>query len=144
MHDFITHKLHNIVHSMDKLANELVKKKFGLDYTSFSILICLFKEPDTSQTQLTNWCGLSKGMVSRIILSLEKKGLITSIESKEDRRFKKIKLTEKGKKTAMDLVTFLEGEFVSKILNGKNKVKVSSFENQLDNLIKNINDYIKT
>lgn len=143
MKDLITHKLHNIVHSLDRLANELIKKKFGLDYTSFIILIALYKEADINQTQITSWCGLSKGMVSRVIVTLEEKGLITSIESKKDRRFKKIELTKKGKQTAKELVTFLEEEFINHILGGSSKVNQETLDNQLNNIISNINGYFK-
>lgn len=143
MKDLITHKLHNIVHSLDRLANELIKKKFGLDYTSFIILIALYKEADINQTQITNWCGLSKGMVSRVIVTLEEKGLITSIESKSDRRFKKIELTKKGKKTAKELVVFLEEEFINHILGGSSKVNQETLDGQLNNIISNINGYFK-
>lgn len=59
-------------------------------------------------TDIASEFSLTKATVSDAITSLEEKGLVTRIESKDDKRSHIIKLTPKGKKTAVKISTWAD------------------------------------
>ena len=62
--------------------------------------------PECRQSELTEWLGMAQSTVSRNISYLRKRnrlgkpgmGLVESVESQEDRRYKVLRLTPKGEK----------------------------------------------
>lgn len=94
----------NLLSSFAKIrrfyANELQNKleKENLTPNEISILILLSNNPSvTTSSQLVYFLQVSKGLVSRSIDSLVKKGLIQCVQDDKDRRVQRIVLTPASK-----------------------------------------------
>lgn len=66
------------------------------------ILIILNESGDITQRELTERLGIQPGSASEIIGKLENSGFITRTQNKEDRRTTDIRLTDTGKKLAIE------------------------------------------
>lgn len=77
-------------------AYEEHAKEAGLSYTSLQILNVIARIPGCTQKMLCEQCYLPKQTINTVITSFLKKGWIELVEMPEDRRNKKILLTEKG------------------------------------------------
>lgn len=94
----------NLLSSFAKIrrfyANELQNKleKENLTPNEISILILLSNNPSvTTSSQLVYFLQVSKGLVSRSIDGLVKKGLIQCVQDDKDRRVQRIVLTPASK-----------------------------------------------
>lgn len=94
----------NLLSSFAKIrrfyANELQNKLEGENLTpnEISILILLVNNPSiTTSSQLVYFLQVSKGLVSRSIDGLVKKGLIQCVPDDKDRRIQRITLTPVSK-----------------------------------------------
>lgn len=61
-------------------------------------------EPNVNQVTIANLLGKDKTTISRSLDSLEKKGLIKKSETIEDKRYKKVELTEAGESILEDSI----------------------------------------
>jgi DNA-binding MarR family transcriptional regulator len=77
-------------------ANELVPYNIGWGH--FSILMALYHQEGQSQDSLAQSRGFDKTMIAKSILKMEKEGIVYRITDSEDKRIKRLYLTEKGKK----------------------------------------------
>lgn len=88
---------------------EDIRKGFiasGYDITldQFAVLIRLWNEDGLSQTELCERTYKTKSNITRILDSMEKKGLVYRSTNKEDRRSFSIFLTEEGKEIKDKLI----------------------------------------
>ena len=74
-------------------------RKYGLQGPSARILLTLLKKGPQTAAALARNVDKNKAEISRVIVELEKKGLVEKADSKTNYRVK-IKLTEKGSETA--------------------------------------------
>ncbi len=77
-------------------ANELASYNIGWGH--FSILMSLYRQEGRSQDSLAQSRGFDKTMIAKSILKMEKEGIVYRITDPEDKRIKRLYLTEKGKK----------------------------------------------
>jgi DNA-binding MarR family transcriptional regulator len=81
------------------------------------ILMLILKENNVSQSLLVDELSLDKSNVTRLCISLEKKGFLDRVPSLDDRRALQLNLTNKGKKLAKELkkdsMVFLSNIFKS-------------------------------
>lgn len=93
--------------------------------------------PDQSQTQLAKAIGIEQPSLVRTLDQLEEKGLITRHTCANDRRAKRIKLTEEAApiiKEVNDVITMTRGE----ILSGVSPEEVTLLTNLIERLEQNI------
>ncbi len=112
----ISHKLYSISLLMTRIGATLLMDRFGIDMSHFLIMLSLQCEGELSQSQIVNWTGLSKGMVSRIVFALEKQQLV-KISTPQDRRYNRVILTATGQELVSAANTVLESEVISKVLH---------------------------
>lgn len=81
----------------DKLANKELQP-FGLTYTQFLILKFLFLNKDTvmKQIDLEKHLSMSNPTITGILKNMEKGGLIERADNPEDKRSRRMLLTEKS------------------------------------------------
>lgn len=85
-----------------KFLNEKVKDE-DLSYGLFPLLIKIYNNEGIIQEQLAHCFHLNESTVTRNLNKLEEKGFIVRIQ---DKRAKKIEITEKGKKTAQKVMDY--------------------------------------
>lgn len=93
--------------------------------------------PDQSQIQLAKAIGIEQPSLVRTLDQLEEKGLITRHTCANDRRAKRIKLTEEAApiiKEVNDVITITRGE----ILSGVSPEEVTLLTNLIERLEQNI------
>jgi DNA-binding MarR family transcriptional regulator len=79
----------------------------SLNFHEQTVLLTLFAEPDQNVSDIVSALGLEQSWVSRIIASLEKRGLVKGIPSPTDRRSKQLKLTDPGREVLRKVDLFL-------------------------------------
>ena len=87
-----------------KFLNEKVKDE-DLSFGLFPLLIKIYKNEGIIQEQLARSFHLNESTITRNLKKLEEKGFITRVQ---DKRSKRIEITEKGKKTAKKVMDYDE------------------------------------
>ena len=85
-----------------KFLNDKVKEE-NLSYGLFPLLIKIYKDEGIIQEQLAQCFHLNESTVTRNLNKLEEKGFIVRVQ---DKRTKKIEITEKGRKTAQKVMDY--------------------------------------
>jgi DNA-binding MarR family transcriptional regulator len=71
---------------------------YNIGWGHFAILMALYDQEGRSQESLAQSKGFDKTMITKSILRMEKEGIVYRKTDEEDRRIKRLYLTEKGKK----------------------------------------------
>jgi DNA-binding MarR family transcriptional regulator len=77
-------------------ARELAQYHIGWGH--FAILMSLYNQEGRSQDSLAQSKGFDKTMIAKSILRLEEEGIVYRKIDQEDKRIKRLYLTEKGRK----------------------------------------------
>ena len=85
-----------------KFLNDKVKEE-NLSYGLFPLLIKIYKDEGIIQERLAQCFHLNESTVTRNLNKLEEKGFIVRVQ---DKRTKKIEITEKGRKTAQKVMDY--------------------------------------
>ena len=72
--------------------------KDGLYRVQHQLLMCVYKYPDASQKELARIQNVSTAAVAVTLKKLEKGGYVGRIVDRDDNRYNKIRITEKGRK----------------------------------------------
>lgn len=89
---------HTLVVSMQKTSEELWKDKLqGISTVEVSILSIIERKPDVILKEITQILGVPASTLTNAVDRLEKRGLLTRVISKRDRRSFGLALTEDGK-----------------------------------------------
>jgi len=94
----INRKLCMIHHAFKEQRNRQLNR-FDLTASQMDVLICLriHESQEIHQREIENWLRLKNPTVTGILNRLEEKGFIERKTNPEDRRFRRIELTEKSK-----------------------------------------------
>ncbi|PLX21251.1 hypothetical protein C0584_03155 [Candidatus Parcubacteria bacterium] len=119
-------------------SNSIISRKMtfnGLDFSDYMILSFLdeSKEKKLMRVELAEKMGLSPSGITRMLLPLEKTGLIQTEEGEDDARARYAKLTKAGEETIKDAdysIEILLDEYVSK----KNDKAVITATNLLNSI----------
>lgn len=131
----------NLLSSFAKIrrfyANELQNKleKENLTPNEISILILLSNNPSvTTSSQLVYFLQVSKGLVSRSIDSLVKKGLIQCVQDDKDRRVQRIVLTPASKTITIKITNEVR-KINDRILKGISEEEIIQMESTISKII---------
>jgi len=80
----------------------------GVSISEWVALRILYSETESTPTDLMRELGMTKGAISKILASLEKKELLSREVSQLDRRAQKISLTKKAKNLVPKLATLAD------------------------------------
>ena len=72
--------------------------KDGLYRVQHQLLMCVYKYPDASQKELARIQNVSTAAVAVTLKKLEKGGYVGRIVDRDDNRYNRIRITEKGRK----------------------------------------------
>jgi MarR family transcriptional regulator, transcriptional regulator for hemolysin len=88
---------HNIIRSARRIINENLRP-LNLSSAEGNILLHLLTQgPELRQEQLVEQLDVSKPAISRALDSLEVKGFVTRQQDQEDRRARRVRLTDKAR-----------------------------------------------
>ncbi|MDO5860465.1 MarR family winged helix-turn-helix transcriptional regulator [Methanobrevibacter sp.] len=104
-----------------KYLNEKVKDE-GLSFGLYPLLIKIYQTEGIIQEQLAQIFHLNESTITRNLKKLEEKGFITRIQ---DKRTKRVEVTEKGAKTAKKVMDYDE-EWDEKI---KDLIGINEYDN---------------
>lgn len=89
---------HALVVSVQKTSEELWKDKLaGISTVEISILSIIERKPDVILKEITQILGVPASTLTNAVDRLEKRGLLTRVISKRDRRSFGLALTEDGR-----------------------------------------------
>ncbi len=91
-------KVHQFVILLDKLLDRELKKTNMISFSQFMILAAVNFHPGLSQKMIANARQTTEAAVSRHVVSLVKKGFLTTSVNSKDRKVHVLKLSPKGKK----------------------------------------------
>lgn len=92
--------LEELTNSIVAINNDMLISAFDISYSEWRLLLAVFlSQENPTQEEVANQAGKSTAAVSRQIKIIEQKGLVKRSNSKESKRIKLVKLTEKGKDT---------------------------------------------
>lgn len=96
--------IHASLKIKEKLKNSFQLEGFDITSDQFAVLVQLWVAEGLSQRDLCEKTKKTKSNLTRILNSMEKKGLIIKANSKEDRRSYNVFLTDKGQNIKKDLI----------------------------------------
>ncbi len=100
-------RLDDIWQNIDSVY-EYYAKRLGLNSTSLYLLHIVYTSEPCTQKQICDIMMLPKQTVNTVVRDYQKKGLLETTESAEDRRHKHIRLTEAGKDYCKQILPPLE------------------------------------
>lgn len=74
-----------------------------LPFPEARLLLMVFETPALRPIDVASTLRMDKGYVSRLVIKLEKRGLVTKVPSRSDGRSKLIQLTEEGRELAQTI-----------------------------------------
>lgn len=101
---FIVNYLISLSKTHDFYMNKHIKNKTEIMPSQYYMLLFLYYEMGTNQSDIAKACLMDRSAVSRAFKEFEEKGLITREVNETNKRSYKINLTEKGIKTAEFLI----------------------------------------
>lgn len=120
-------------------------KPYSITTEQWSVLRALNESDQISQKELSDRADKDQATVTKILDLLEKNGFVERVANPGDRRSFLIKITEKGKKLALELTPYIEGIF-SEMINGIEGEKLEIYketllllESNLDRIQKEVN-----
>lgn len=97
---FLICNLISLTKTHDFFINKHIKNETDILPGQYFMLLFLYHEMGTNQSDIAKACLMDRSGVSRAFKDFEEKGLITRQVNEENKRAYIIKLTEKGIKTA--------------------------------------------
>ena len=104
------------------------------------ILFVLWNKDGISIQELARKTSLGKSTLTSMLDRLEKAGFVKRVPSKDDRRKILIKLTEKDH-DCQDLYNKISKEKTELFYNGFTSKEIDAFENYLQRILDNLNEY---
>jgi MarR family transcriptional regulator, organic hydroperoxide resistance regulator len=139
-YDSIGFLLYNTARAMSCFFNQKLKENgFDLTVEHWGILINLTEKEGNTQTGLCQCIGKDKTNMTRLLDQLEHFGLVERQSDKEDRRNKKIYLTEKGKETHHTLVSIVNENILGEASKNFSVHELEMLKSLLKKLYQNIN-----
>lgn len=139
--------------TLDQIFNDTcrqLKKLFNISENEAILLITIYTDKPQAVKHLSKKLSISAALTSKILHSLELKGLINRTLSEQDKRSEKVLLTEKGIQVTCHIIEFFKVSVCEKILNAFNnkqeylnnfseiiKTEISNHKSLLQNISNN-------
>lgn len=130
----IANPLHEIMYKMSHHANAVMEKRKSLDFSQFKLLMMITEEPEANQKTLAGCVGITQAGMSKTILNLEKKRIIVSQINKNNRRERRLVITELGRQLLQENMHQIE-ELSDKLFSVLTTEEVDTLEAILQKLL---------
>lgn len=121
------------------LNNNFLSAGIDINTQQMVILMILWEKDGQRQQNLANRSGKDKTSVTRLLTSMENKGLVFRKQDENDSRQKLIHLTEKAKSLKMDVLMTLRNE-LNFIKNNIDRSEMQICTKVLTDIYKNLNE----
>ena len=124
-----------------KYQNALLNKKTGLSDVKFIVLMAYYYDPTSSITasQIAHWTDTDPNNVTTLIRRMKREGLLESGRDKKDKRFVRIKITDKGRKTIVEAMPAAQ-QVLEQLMSSVSPDEVLSLESVLKIIRRNAYD----
>lgn len=114
--------------------------RIDMTFEMFQIMACLWRKAGVNQQELAIKTFKDKASLTYLINNLEKKGWVIRKEDVEDRRNKRIHLTDKGTAMREQVIPLLEDIYLqaAKQVNHKHLEKCLIYLQELNNAFKKV------
>lgn len=114
--------------------------QIDMTFEMFQIMVCLWRKAGVNQQELALKTFKDKASLTYLINNLEKKGWVFRQEDVEDRRNKRIHLTEEGMAMRERVIPLLEDIYLqaAKQVNHKHLEKCLVYLQELNNALKKV------
>ncbi len=134
--------LGNLTQRISKSLGVLLVKKIQEDGISVNaeqwcVISMLKYQHQATQTDIGLFLGYDKVKVLRLIVDLEKSEIVERYEDKDDKRFKIVKLTEKGNETYRK-IEVLARDTLAEATNGLHEAEVKNCISMLKKISRNL------
>jgi DNA-binding MarR family transcriptional regulator len=134
--------LGNLTQRISKSLGVLLVKKIQEDGISVNaeqwcVISMLKYQHQATQTDIGLFLGYDKVKVLRLIVDLEKSEIVERYEDKDDKRFKIVKLTEKGNETYRK-IEVLAHDTLAEATNGLHEAEVKNCISMLKKISRNL------
>lgn len=113
-----------------KLVHKFAQQNYHLNSSQWTVISYLSSHKEGIQKEISEFIGVNKVMMKRILDSLEKEGYVKRIPVKSDKRQNKIRLTRKGEKLYETLTPFAE-ETLQEAYSGLSEQEINQCLNTL-------------
>jgi DNA-binding MarR family transcriptional regulator len=134
----IANPLHEVIYKMSHHANAVMEERKSLDFSQFKLLMMITEEPEFNQKTLADCVGITQAGMSKTILNLEKKGIIVSQINKNNRRERRLVITELGQKLLQENMHPIE-ELSDELFSALTTEEVDTLEAILHKLLNRLN-----
>lgn len=93
-----------------------MSNKFQLTYNELCTLNFIYTEKPDAVKHISERLCLTKSHTSKVLSSLEKKGLIERELNNDDKRNEKVSLTEKGLRVSIEASEFIEKDLLKRLI----------------------------
>ncbi|MBA3899991.1 MAG: MarR family transcriptional regulator [Bacteroidetes bacterium] len=139
-YDSIGFLLYNTARAMSCFFNQTLKEHgYELTVEHWGILINLAEQDGNTQTGLCGCIGKDKTYMTRLLDQLEKDKMVERRSDNQDRRNKKIYLTEKGKEIQNELVFVVKENILAEASKDFSSQELETLKFLLKKLHQNIN-----
>ena len=128
----------------NKYQNTYMKGKSGLSVIKFIVLMAFFYNPAVPVTasHIAKWTDTDPNNVTTLINRMKREGLLESTRDKKDKRYIKIKITEKGLKTLKDSMVPAQ-KVIEQLMSSVTQKDALSIEKVLKVIRRNAYDGLK-
>lgn len=135
----IAFKINKTANDINSVINQILTK-YDIAIEQRVAMEIIKKEEKVTLTKIASILSKDKTTISRTLRTLEKKGLLLKIDSKEDRRINFIELTEKGEKVLKDSEEVVN-DFRYNLISKMNKNERELFFKLLDDVTLELENY---
>jgi len=122
--NFSSHLIQSISRKKKRNASKLLRKLYGIGVVEWRLIVGLAKEPGSQASQLSKFTLTDKGLVSKALSSLEKKGIIIPVPRSDGSPRVGYTLTEKG--------DMIHDGFLPVLLERESAIFADSTEEEID------------
>jgi len=106
----LSHELHKLTRHLDRAADTLLRRQFGVSYARFLALFAV-RETGGTQRDLARWLGQTEPSTSRMVRALVDAGLLMATTAAGAGNRRVLRLTAQGEDLVNACAQFLEGRF---------------------------------
>lgn len=134
--DFIGHRINVLARMSAKRQNE---KFFHTALTScqYSVILCLIEHGTLIQSKICEQLYIEASTISRTLDNMEKNGWIVRIVDEQDKREKRVEMTDKSRERFPELVQMID-ELQGQIIDGIPGQDLAVFDRVLEQIRDNL------
>ncbi len=125
---------------VSRLAWEYAREKMdtdGLSSVQSKVCIAIYNDPGLSQDDVARVLGMDKSSIAKLIAKLIDGKYVTRQTNPQDRREYKLYLDERGEKTTLELVSYLN-EFQENFINSIRPDLIDELNDTLNKILEEV------